>query len=283
MDLPPDEIDSRLQQAADWLHSADALLIGAGAGMGVDSGLPDFRGNEGFWKAYPPFRGRIFAEMSNPTWFRRDPELAWGFFGHRLNLYRAALPHAGYEILKRWMSQPGRSGFVFTSNVDGQFEKAGFDPQRLLECHGSIHRLQCVAQCVAHVWSASDLCVSVDPQTIRATSALPTCPGCGGLSRPNILMFGDAGWISSETEAQQERLGQWLHAARDKNIVAVECGAGLAIPTVRNVCERLSHRLIRINPRDYQTPSNGIGIPLGAAEALQRIDAILGRQVGPQK
>ena len=77
------ELEKSLQKAADWIRQADALLIGAGAGMGVDSGLPDFRGNEGFWKAYPPFRGKPFAKMSNPRWFFQDPELAWGFFGHR--------------------------------------------------------------------------------------------------------------------------------------------------------------------------------------------------------
>ena len=87
--------------AADAVRSADALLIGAGAGMGVDSGLPDFRGAEGFWKAYPPFRGRQFAELSTPHWFGADPALAWGFFGHRLNLYRTATPHRGFAVLRR--------------------------------------------------------------------------------------------------------------------------------------------------------------------------------------
>src|SRR5262245_3786007 len=88
--------------AADAIRSADALLIGAGAGMSVDSGLPDFRGPEGFWKAYPAFHGKQFAQMSNPVWFSRDPGQAWGFFGHRLNLYRDKGPHAGYDILRRW-------------------------------------------------------------------------------------------------------------------------------------------------------------------------------------
>ena len=52
--------------------------------MGVDSGLPDFRGDRGFWKAYPPYAklGLHFAEMANPRWFDSDPELAWGFYGH---------------------------------------------------------------------------------------------------------------------------------------------------------------------------------------------------------
>jgi len=50
--------DELLRQAAQQVAHAEALLIGAGAGMGVDSGLPDFRGNQGFWKAYPLFKGK---------------------------------------------------------------------------------------------------------------------------------------------------------------------------------------------------------------------------------
>src|SRR5437660_6530807 len=90
-----------VQRAAEALASAEALLIGAGAGMGVDSGLPDFRGDGGFWKAYPAYEklGLNFIAMANPSWFARDPTMAWGFYGHRLNLYRGTRPHAGFAIL----------------------------------------------------------------------------------------------------------------------------------------------------------------------------------------
>src|SRR3954451_17423535 len=128
--------------AAEAIRTADALLIGAGAGMGVDSGLPDFRGPEGFWKAYPPFRGRRFSDLSTPHWFQTDPAVAWGFFGHRLNLYRAAVPHPGFEVLRRWAASRPLGAFVFTSNVDGQFQKAGFSESEVVEVHGSIHFLQ---------------------------------------------------------------------------------------------------------------------------------------------
>ena len=62
-----------IRSAAEAIATADALLIGAGAGMGVDSGLPDFRGDEGFWKAYPPLKklGISFYEMADPIWFHR--------------------------------------------------------------------------------------------------------------------------------------------------------------------------------------------------------------------
>jgi NAD-dependent SIR2 family protein deacetylase len=71
--------------AAALMREADGLLITAGAGMGVDSGLPDFRGNEGFWKAYPALAkaGLSFTSIACPDAFRRNPRQAWGFYGHR--------------------------------------------------------------------------------------------------------------------------------------------------------------------------------------------------------
>ena len=76
-----------IERASQTVRDSSFLIIAAGAGMGVDSGLPDFRGNEGFWRAYPPLAklGLEFAEIANPHWFERDPQLAWGFYGHRLN------------------------------------------------------------------------------------------------------------------------------------------------------------------------------------------------------
>ena len=268
-------MDDALRRAAEAVAGSEALLIGAGAGMGVDSGLPDFRGPEGFWRAYPAFRGRQFAQMSNPVWFRDDPALAWGFFGHRLNLYRTAEPHGGFQILRRWADRVPLGAFVFTSNVDGQFQKAGFDPDRVLECHGSIHHLQCARPCRPDIWPADGLAVDVDPETIRARSELPRCPACGGVARPNILMFGDMEWVADRTTDQRRRYMAWRWPLHGKRVVSVELGAGLAIPTVRSECERAGRVLVRINPREADAPAGGIGLPLGALDALRRIDARL--------
>jgi NAD-dependent SIR2 family protein deacetylase len=270
---PSSSLDSRLRSAAAVIRSADALLIGAGAGMGVDSGLPDFRGPEGFWEAYPPFRGRQFAEMSNPRWFRDDPQLAWGFFGHRLNLYRSAMPHEGFEILRRWGEARPLGYFVFTSNVDGQFQRAGFPEERVLERHGSIHYLQCGGPCSRAIWPADGLNLDVDEATIRARSELPACQRCGGIARPNVLMFGDWDWVADRVEEQGRRYAAWLRRVAGRRVVAIELGAGLAIPTVRNECERRGQLLIRINPREADVPPGGIALELGALEALRRIDA----------
>src|SRR5580698_927669 len=107
MRMDQNELASALQRAAEVIRAADALLIGAGAGMGVDSGLPDFRGNEGFWNAYPVVAklGLSFAEMANPAWFENKPHLAWAFYGHRLNLYRKTVPHDGFATLLSWAAK----------------------------------------------------------------------------------------------------------------------------------------------------------------------------------
>ena len=274
MDTHP-ELQAAVERAAAAIREADALLIGAGAGMGVDSGLPDFRGDEGFWRAYPPFRGRRFAEMSNPRWFRTDPGQAWGFFGHRLDLYRSTVPHAGFDVLRRRAKEKPLGCFVFTSNVDGQFTKAGFDQERILECHGSIHYLQCSHLCSEDIWPAGDLKVEVDAETIRAAPPFPACPRCGNVARPNILMFGDFDWLSSRCDRQHARYGRWLEATRGKRIAAIELGAGTAIPTVRLECTQRAGVLVRVNPREPQTPPGGIALPAGALEAILRIDEAL--------
>lgn len=267
--------------AAEAIYRARGMIIGAGAGMGVDSGLPDFRGDEGFWRAYPPFRslGLSFVDMANPAWFEREPELAWGFYGHRLHLYRETKPHPGFDILQRWAAAMPAGAFVFTSNVDGQFQKAGFRSDRIVECHGSINHLQCSAGCSARIWSAGDETLSVNPDTFRAARPLPECGSCGAVARPNVLMFGDWGWVSTRTDRQDGRQRDWVAQAQNEEIVIVEVGAGTAVPTVRSTCESLSHRLggplVRINPRESQGPRGTIEISSGALEALEAVETAL--------
>lgn len=278
--------EQRLSEAALAVTHARALVVTGGAGMGVDSGLPDFRGNEGFWRAYPPFAklGLSFVDLANPRWFSTDPELAWGFYGHRLNLYRETIPHPGFAVLRRWAERAPLGAFVFTSNVDGQFQRAGFAEDRVVECHGSIHHVQCARSCGAPAESADRLRVDVDPATFRARAPLPTCSRCGGVLRPAILMFGDDGWDDTRTRLQESRLEDWLSTlarARVGEVVVVECGAGTHVPTVRMFSERvaraLSGTLIRINAREPEVPDDAahIGIAMPARAALEGIAALV--------
>lgn len=194
--------EENIELAADWIRNARGLLITAGAGMGVDSGLPDFRGPEGFWRAYPALgeAGLSFQDIAAPHAFKAHPKLAWGFYGHRLALYRRTVPHAGFGILRRWAEGMPEGYRVFTSNVDGHFQRAGFDPDKVHECHGSIHVLQCTVPCGEQTWSADDFAPEVDEARCLLRNTPPRCPRCGSMARPNILMFDDYSWVEERTE-----------------------------------------------------------------------------------
>jgi NAD-dependent SIR2 family protein deacetylase len=265
--------NERIRHAVSWLREADGLLVTAGAGMGVDSGLPDFRGAEGFWRAYPALKQHrlTFQDMANPRVMALHPRLCWGFYGHRLDLYRRTLPHRGFDMLRRWAETMPRGIAAFTSNVDGQFQAAGFDDATIAECHGSIHMLQCSEVCHDGLWRADDVQPVVDESNCELVSELPRCPECGAVARPNILMFGDYDWIALRTEEQEVRLHKWL--ASVEQLVVIEIGAGKAIPTVRDFSEQNGPRVIRINPRDFGiAPHHGIGLARGGVEGLELLD-----------
>jgi NAD-dependent SIR2 family protein deacetylase len=270
--------------AARAIRSADALLVTAGAGMGVDSGLPDFRGNEGFWRAYPPYAklGLSFAELANPRWFATDPCFAWGFYGHRMDLYRRTVPHAGFAVLRSLGERLEHGVRVFTSNVDGQFQRAGFAERAITECHGALDFVQCTRGCGLGVVRYEGDAPDVDAESFRASEPLPHCERCGALLRPNVLMFGDASWDASRTEAQERSLEHWLAElrARGARLVVIECGAGSAIPTVRMLGERLVRStgatLVRLNPREAEVPRGQVSLASGALEGLRAIEAALG-------
>ena len=266
-------LTQNLQKAQKLLEEADAIFITAGAGMGVDSGLPDFRGVEGFWNAYPKVKelGLKFEEMANPEWFESDPALAWAFYGHRLHLYRETIPHRGFEILLKLSKTKKYGSFIFTSNVDGQFQKAGFEDKEVMECHGSILNLQCLDNCQGMLWDADEISIEIS-NDFKAQEPLPNCPFCGAMARPNILMFGDYGWEYARTDGQRARLVKWMDKIEEEGgkIAIVELGAGTAVPTVRNTSDQIAKRfdvpVIRINPRESFGAE--IELPMGALEAL---------------
>ncbi len=282
--MPVDLLERNLIHAAEAVAGADAVLITAGAGMGVDSGLPDFRGREGFWKAYPPIAkmGMDFADMANPHWFAHEPDFAWAFYGHRLDLYRKTEPHSGFaRLLALGESKPG-GYYVFTSNVDGQFQKAGFSENRIEECHGSIHYLQCTKPCAHETWPADAVKLDIDMDRFRATSPLPRCPHCREVARPNIMLFGDWTWIGTRYNTQSRRMHRWLEGLERArhSLVVLEFGAGKAVPTVRRTSEAAARGargvLVRVNPRDHDVPKGPhVSIPLGSAEAMERIIELL--------
>lgn len=283
-------MDRDIEAVAADVREADALLISAGAGMGVDSGLPEFRGVRGLWTNESPYArlGLDPLDVAHPRRFNDDPELAWGFYGQRLEQYRRAVPHAGFHLLRRWGEGMRLGCFVYTSNVDGQFQRSGFDPSRIVECHGALDYLQCLERCGIGIFAATGVSVDVDSETLRARGPLPQCPRCGALARPNVQMFGDHDWEHGRVMKQDARLTAWLASVRHARVVLIECGAGTAVPAVRRFDEELARkirglRLVRINPREPQVPRRHRGLATGALAALRAIDTRLAARLLSQQ
>lgn len=277
-----DQLETRdaIENAARAIKEFEAIIILAGAGMGVDSGLPDFRGKEGFWKAYPMFKSnsRDFYDMASSRNFETNPALAWGFYGHRLNLYRETVPHDGFSLLKQWAENKPGGYFIYTSNVDGQFQKAGFDEGRIVECHGSIHHLQAFSGAKSEIMSSDGFHVDVDLDTMKAKN-LPRHPETKELLRPNILMFDDWFWVEDRCRQQKIKYQAWLSGLKSnyQEVVLIELGAGSAIPTVKQqslmLRERYNATLIKINPEGCHLAD--IVLKMGALEGLTKINDLI--------
>lgn len=114
----------------------------SGAGMSVDSGLPDFASDQGIIqqvvKSEP---NKDYRHIINPAFFHSNPEKFWYIYGHRYNQYVHATPHKGYHLLKKICFN--KQYHTYTSNVDGMWTKAGFKNDKVYELHGSIFHLQC--------------------------------------------------------------------------------------------------------------------------------------------
>lgn len=260
-----------------WLEEASALIVAAGAGMGVDSGLPDYRGANGVWgQLEDEWQGDI-RQIMTPDFLNREPVYCWQRFERRITQFAATEPHAGYSVLLRWAERYGLPAFVLTSNIDRQFVKAGFDPSSVWEMHGDIHRWQCSAPCSQVTWAGSFLATLLRKSV--SVEELPSCPYCGALARPNVYLFNDKAYVRKPSSEQYERYEAFLSKLKDKPKLVVEIGAGVVVRSVRaqtrRLTERMGARLVRINPTHDETPAPHLGIKAGALEGLEGLDAAL--------
>ena len=266
--------NNMLNKAAEAISSADCLFIVAGAGMGVDSGLADFQGNLAFWNTHPALarEGLTFQDMATPQWFFDNPRRAWGFYGYRHQLYKRTQPHQGFQILKKWAKSKSIKSFVYTTNIDGHFQKAGFSQQLIYECHGSINCFQCCAECSNHVSHRRHLLLDIDTEQLLAKGKLPSCQHCNGILRPNILMRDDSFWLMRRAVQQEYNYKQWKHLINQKSVAIIELGVGVSRESALWANGQSFGTLIRINPIDAEGDANTLSIRSGALEALLAID-----------
>jgi len=260
-------IDAMRDEISKLFRDAEGIVILAGAGMGVDSGLPDFRGSTGLWTDAK----ENFTKFSTARAFDTDPVVAWNSYIDRIISYRDTRPHRGFTDLLGLLKRHGKEHFVVTSNVDGHFQEAGYDPASVYEIHGDLRHVQCNKPCSRALYPMPRF-------TCRLTneSEIPKCPACGSILRPHVMMFSDPKFIFTNVDRGMDGYDTW--SANKLNIVGIEIGAGITIPSIRHFGNERTTALIRINPYESAVDRpQDIGITATAVAGIDRIiDAIDG-------
>jgi len=157
-----------LEQAASALAGARSAIALTGAGMSVESGIPDFRSAHGLWRTYPP------DEYATLSAFRTNPDKVWGMLRDMVGLLGSAQPNPGHHALAE-LQREGVLRRVITQNIDGLHSRAGSrDP---LEVHGSHLGLHCPA------------CRHRERSAQAPPSGVPRCPRCTGPMKPPVVLF----------------------------------------------------------------------------------------------
>ncbi|MCU0447281.1 MAG: hypothetical protein MUE85_20490 [Microscillaceae bacterium] len=236
-------------QAFEYLQNAEVLLLLTGAGMSADSGIPTYRGEDGSWGRWEKEFNKHITELMTPQFIQENPVYMWKKFSRGLAHLKTVEPHLGYHILWQWIQKFDYQYFIITSNVDGQFQKAGFSPQQVYEVHGASGYLQCATPCWDKVWQED---YSIYAEVNLDEMNLPQCPNCGKLVRPNVYIFQDKTFVPTRVRAQKNRLEDFLTIHQNKKIVVLEIGAGAVVKTIRHWTNRLIRdyqaQVIRINP-----------------------------------
>jgi len=175
--IPSGDRDPAVVALIEIARPARAITAFTGAGISTESGIPDYRGPGGVWERNAP------PTLSD---FRENLETRRQYWEERRERYpvlRDTEPNAGHLALAR-LESAGRLSHVITQNIDGLHQKAGNDPERTIELHGTAHRVRCL-DCGAS-WPADEI------QTRLELEPLPACEICDGMLRAATVLFGQA-------------------------------------------------------------------------------------------
>lgn len=161
-----------------WIDEASRVVVLTGAGISTESGIPDFRGPQGVWTRDPGAE-----RLSNIHSYMSDPEVRRLSWQHRLAhpAWHAA-PNTGHDALVT-LERRGKLHMLITQNIDGLHQRAGNDPQTVVEVHGTVHE----AMCMSCRWRGPMLSVL---ERVKAGEDDPPCLSCGGILKSATISFG---------------------------------------------------------------------------------------------
>ncbi|MBQ6510335.1 MAG: NAD-dependent protein deacylase [Flexilinea sp.] len=159
-------------QLAEWIQTSDYTVFFGGAGVSTESGIPDFRSENGIYKALEKY-GRSPETLLSHSFFELRPDVFYRYYRENL-MVTDAEPNPAHITLAK-LEKQGKLGAVITQNIDGLHQKAG--SRHVLELHGSIWRNHCV-----------NCGKKYGIEAVRETEGIPRCD-CGGVIRPDVVLY----------------------------------------------------------------------------------------------
>lgn len=275
-----------LECARTWLDEADAVLIGGGAGLSAACG-PEFAySGERFERIFGDFAEKygIQDEYSGGFYPFRTPEEKWAWWSRAIWHERYLAP-AGKAYLDLRKAVEGKDYFVLTTNVDHQFQKAGFAKERLFYTQGDFGLFQCSVPCHQKTYGNREIVELMvrDQRDMKIPSELvPRCPVCGEPMSMNLRIddtfVEDAGWHEA-----QKRYEEFLRSHRHQKLLLLEIGVGGNTPAIvkfpfwREAAQHRQFRYIQINQGEVLAPAElgerALLIDGDAGAALQELAA----------
>ena len=166
-------MDSKMEKLAGILRESRNIVFFGGAGVSTESGIPDFRSSNGLWNE--KLRIQLTPEqLVSHTYFQKYPEEFFAFYRDKL-IYKEAKPNACHRALAE-LEQMGKLKAVVTQNIDGLHQAAG--SKTVYELHGSVLRNYCM-----------DCGTPYDVEFILAAEGIPRCTKCGGIVKPDVVLY----------------------------------------------------------------------------------------------
>lgn len=245
---------SAAEQVVQRLRAARRVLALTGAGISAESGIPTFRGRDGWWRQEDP------ARLATQAAFDRDPAYVWEWYQYRRGLVAGAEPNAGHHALAA-LDNESREILVATQNVDDLHERAG--SRDVAHIHGSIWRVRC------------ETCRHEGVDTTHPFPDLPPLCPCGGQLRPAVVWFGEM-LPTSPLERIERFLGDGVDVVL---VVGTEASFGY-IQGFALAARRAGALLVEVNPgRTVLSDAVDVRLQGPAGEVLPRLTHHLSEEI----
>ena len=253
-------MNANLTPALNAVRNGGRVAVLTGAGISAESGIPTFRGQDGYWTV----GSREYHPQELATWamFSRHPDQVWPWYLYRRSICANAEPNAGHNALVRLEKHLGDRFTLITQNVDGLHIRAGNSLERTYEIHGNLHRMRCAESCCSEQWAIPEnvstpkrngTLANDDPSLLR-------CPRCDGWTRPHVLWFDEC--YDEEKYRYESSLNVAVQA--DVLIVVGTSGATNLPMQIGAIVARRGAAIIDINPTDNPFSQMAQRVPSGA-------------------